>query len=239
MPDQVISELLPRRVDAGRGATWIGEGWDLFKRSPGVWIAITLIGFVIMAVLSIAPVLSLISNLIGPVFIGGLMLGCRAQAEGGELKLEHLFEGFKGPLIGPLILLGVVSLVGVALIMLVMMMTVGASVMGAMMSGGHLHDVSVIGILLGMLLGLALLLPVAMALWFAPALVALRQVPPFEAVKLSFSGCLKNLLPFLVYGLLFLLIAIVASIPIFLGWLIAGPVLVASIYAGYRDIYLA
>jgi len=59
-----------------------------------------------------------------------------------------------------------------------------------------------------------------------------------EAMKQSFTGCLRNIVPFLVYGIIGFLLAIVASIPLGLGWLVLAPVLAASIYTGYRNIYL-
>ena len=75
--------------------------------------------------------------------------------------------------------------------------------------------------------------------WFAPALVVFHQLGPVEAMKDSFLGCLRNVLPFLVYGIMFTLLAILATIPLGLGWLVLGPVTVASIYTAYRDIYLS
>jgi hypothetical protein len=42
-----------------------------------------------------------------------------------------------------------------------------------------------------------------------------------------------------VQGVILLVASIVASIPLGLGWLVLGPVLVASIYTGYRDIYFS
>ena len=33
--------------------------------------------------------------------------------------------------------------------------------------------------------------------------------------------------------------AIVATVPLLLGWLVLGPVMAASIYTAYRDIYLS
>jgi uncharacterized membrane protein len=65
----------------------------------------------------------------------------------------------------------------------------------------------------------------------------LRGVEPLEAMRLSFSGCLRNVVPFLLYGLLGLGLAIVATIPLLLGWLVLGPVTIASLYTGYCDIY--
>jgi uncharacterized membrane protein len=76
-----------------------------------------------------------------------------------------------------------------------------------------------------------------MAVWFAPALVVLRGIEPLDAMRLSFNGCLRNFVPFLVYGLVGLLLAIVATIPLMLGWLVLGPVTIASLYTSYCDIY--
>ena len=36
----------------------------------------------------------------------------------------------------------------------------------------------------------------------------------------------------------FFVLAIVASIPLLLGWLVLIPVMMASMYAGYRDMFL-
>jgi uncharacterized membrane protein len=92
-------------------------------------------------------------------------------------------------------------------------------------------------VMLGALLFLALSLPLIMAVWFAPALVVLRGAEPWTAMKLSFSGCLKNVVPFLVYGLIAILLAIVASVPVMLGWFVLLPVAIASIYTSYCDIF--
>jgi uncharacterized membrane protein len=92
---------------------------------------------------------------------------------------------------------------------------------------------------LAFLVMFALLLPVVMAIWFAPPLVVFHKMGAFEAMKASFVGCLKNIVPFVVYGLIGLVLAIVASLLLMLGWLVLGPVLAASIYAAYRDIYFS
>ena len=94
-----------------------------------------------------------------------------------------------------------------------------------------------LAILVGLLVFLLLYLPLVMAVWFAPALVVLRGVAPLEAMRLSFNGCLRNIVPFLLYGLLGIGLAIVATIPLLLGWLVLGPVTIASLYASYCDVY--
>jgi uncharacterized membrane protein len=85
---------------------------------------------------------------------------------------------------------------------------------------------------------MALLLPVMMAAWFAPALVVFQQQGVIESMKTSFSGCLKNIVPFLIYGVAMLVLAVPATLPIGLGWLVLGPILSATVYTSYRDIFL-
>jgi uncharacterized membrane protein len=75
-------------------------------------------------------------------------------------------------------------------------------------------------------------------MWFAPALVFLQDVDPIEAIKASFIGCLRNIVPFLVYGVAGLFLAILATIPIGFGWFVLVPVMAVSVYTAYRDIYL-
>jgi uncharacterized membrane protein len=81
------------------------------------------------------------------------------------------------------------------------------------------------------------MLPVFMAMWFAPPLVVFHQQGAVEAMKNSFFACLKNIVPFLLYSVILFVAAIVASIPFGLGWLVLGPVIAASLYTGYRDLF--
>ena len=88
-------------------------------------------------------------------------------------------------------------------------------------------------------LTLALSLPVFMALWFAPALVFFNGMAPIAALKASFDACLKNTLAFLVYGLIVLVLDFFAALPVMLGFLVLIPVLAGSLYASYRDVFVA
>jgi len=101
------------------------------------------------------------------------------------------------------------------------------------MSGSDL----VLVVLLGILFFLLLLLPLVMAIWFAPALVMLGGMSAGAAMMASFKGCLRNILPFLLYGMIGLGLSIVASIPLGLGWFILGPLMFATIYSSYCDIF--
>ncbi len=58
-------------------------------------------------------------------------------------------------------------------------------------------------------------------------------------MKTSFTACLRNIVPFLVYGVVIMVLSIVAAKPFGLGFLVLGPVVIASIYTAYRDIFFA
>jgi hypothetical protein len=108
---------------------------------------------------------------------------------------------------------------------------------------GAMDQLALINALLGpgfwiaLLVGLGLLVPLMMAYWFAPPLVALSGLSAIAAMKLSFIACLRNMLPFLLYGLLVFLLALLAIVPFGLGLLVLGPTLMASMYVAYRDIF--
>ena len=60
----------------------------------------------------------------------------------------------------------------------------------------------------------ALVVPLLMAIWFAPALVMLHDFKPVDALRVELPGCLRNIPAFLIYGVVGLVLAIVATIPL-------------------------
>lgn len=227
-----------RGLDAGRGLEWIRQGWQLFVKNPGVWIAIAVILTVITIVLSLVPVVGALAvNFLMPVFAGGILLGCKSLSEGGAFGVDSLFAGFKRNT-GNLVLVGVFYLVGVVVItVLVFLISGGAALTGGMMGRGPGVGMAVGGFLVALLVMLGLLVPLAMAVWFAPALVVFHNVAPLEAMKASFSACLKNFVPFLVYGVVLVVLCFIAMIPFGLGMLIMLPVMMGSVYASYVEIF--
>jgi MFS family permease len=224
----------PRAVPAGHGWQWIADGFGHFKRNPWAWIGAFVVWFVVLIVLSLIPLLGwLATMLLTYVFIGGFILGCREQAQDRDFTVGHLFAAFSSHL-ASLVWLSV--LYGV-LIFAVMGITMGGTYF-SMMAGNEAaipEDPS--GMAMSFLLAMALLIPVLMAFWFAPTLIVNNNVPVFQSLALSFKGCLKNIIPFLVYGILVFVLSIVAAIPFGLGYLILAPVLLASNFTAYRDIY--
>jgi uncharacterized membrane protein len=234
-------------VPSGRGTAWWSEGWRLFTAAPGVWIAITVIFVVLMVMITFIPVLgTLATTLLTPVFAGGVLVGCRALDRGGQLTIQHLFASFSDKL-GPLIVVGVLYLVGTCIIAVlvfaVLLGSVGMAGLGVLAGGdpleagfGMLAGLGV-GAMLALLIAALVGLPLMMAYWYAPALVVFRNDEPLAAMKASFHACIVNVMPMLVYSLVGLVFAIVASIPFLLGWFVLAPVFAASVYASYKDIF--
>lgn len=213
----------PRVVDAGRGFAWWGEGFGTLRSSFWMWIGVFLVYVILSAVISAVPFVGTVGHsLLTPVFMGGLMIGCRALEQGQPLRMSHLFEGFQGAHFVPLMIIGALN---IALVVGLMVLA-GAGMLGtySLQSLGSFADpldafrlpaaaLGATGLLVGLLV-LVLVSVFAMLNWFAPALVALRGVSAFEAMKLSFVACLRNWIPFLVYGLVVLIagIALVMAI---------------------------
>lgn len=87
-----------------------------------------------------------------------------------------------------------------------------------------------------------------MAFVFAPVLVHQHQVPVVAAIKRSFAGSLRNILPFIVFFVVLtvclFVISIFVAIPL-LGWLLGIavaivylPLFCGALYCAYCDIFL-
>jgi len=226
-------------VPAGHGWSWISASWELFKRQPGLWIGMWVLFVLIMMGAGVLPVLGqILPALFWPVFVAGFAIGCRALDEGHELELAHLFAGFRERF-GTLLGVGALSLLASLIIGIVVGLTLGVGAFTLMKS-----DPEVMGAMAGttialmILVFMALLLPVMAAAWFAPLLVVFHQEGVVDSMKSSLFACVKNILPLLVYSVGLFVLAIGATLPLLLGWLVLGPMVSISVYTGYRDIYL-
>ena len=238
----------PGSVPAGHGWLWLSQGFWHFRQNPFQWIIALVVWVVITMIVSLVPFLgSLATTLLAPVVAAGFMIGANAQNEGGDFEVGHLFSGFSAG-VGQLVLVGLLYLVGFIVIGLLAAVLVGGSMMtafGGMAAMEQANPAQVdpammtSAILIPLLIVFALSIPLVMAYWFAPALVALEGLSAITAMKMSFVGCLKNMLPFLIYGLIAAVLFVVGSIPLLLGLLVVIPMLTASVFVAYKDIYYA
>jgi hypothetical protein len=252
-------------VEAGRGAGWWAQGWRTFTSSFGTWIGIMLIYIVITILISIVPYVGDVGHsLLAPVFIGGLMLGCRAIARDQPLKVAHLFEGFQAAHFVPLLIIGAIDIA--------LWLLLAAVVAGGVFGSGSLMassaDAIGVGGLFASLAALVIGAVIGALNWFAPALVVLHGAKPIDAMKTSFVATWRNWLVFLVYGLIALAVSlvvfvVVGALAVTLGLsffagagivgmigvavlamlllalvaLVLGPIVFGSTYAGYADCF--
>lgn len=239
--------VLPGRVcGPGAGWTWIVQGWRLFARTPVMWIVTLLLLVIISFALMLVPFLGHIAlHILTPVFAGGLVLACAATEATGNFELGEIFGGFRTRF-GSLAAVGVLFIVGEALILVVCIGIVGfgtlAGIFGMLVSGDTDNAAQAVlaagmSIALASLVALALYVPLLAAVWLAPALVVMHGVGAGRAMGASFSACLRNFLPFLVYSIAMMVFAILAAIPFMLGYFVWIPVAITSTYAAYRGIF--
>lgn len=204
-------------------------------------------------------------TLLSPLLLAGLMVGCRALDYGEKPRIIHLLAGFRGNPT-PLITVGGISLVGQVLLIGGFFLVVGDGIMPNPLTG-EFHptilmsaDNNILPILMAAMVVVALSIPLMMATWFAPILVIFDDVPALAAMRLSFFACMKNLIPFLVYGAVLMVVIVIAGLisyfvgsirlnlvrllvlvfstyPLGLLGLLLTPPLFASIYASYKNIF--
>lgn len=241
-----------RMVDASHGWRWIVAGMLIFRKNPPVWLLLIVLLFVGSRVLLAIPLIGIIAVLTAPNFLAGLAHGAQALEQGKPLQLGYLASGFlRHP--GQLVTIGGVSLVGQFLTVMVMAL-IGGEAIGSIaktMAGGGATPETVQamraaapGMMLALLAGLLISVPLMMAVWFAPLLVFFDDLKPLHALTLSLWACLRNLLPFLLYAMAVLIpvvilmpLSIAARQPDLALWLLA-PILVPSIYASYKDLFV-
>jgi uncharacterized membrane protein len=236
-------EFIPsgRGVPAGNGWRWIADAWAFTGLQRGTFIGVSLLWALIAILMGLIPILgSILSALIMPVITAGFILGCDAVRRGQELEVAHLFAGFKSHA-GKLIALGAIYLGFFMVLVLIVIVIFGSTVGMLFLGSGQPTPEEMTGLFVSLMLAalvmLALSLPMYMAMWFACPLIVLAQHDVGTALKTSFGACLKNIVPFLIWSIAVFFLSILATIPLALGWLLLGPVLLASIYLSYRDIF--
>lgn len=231
-----------RKLTIGHGWMWIKQGLWLFKQSPFIWMVLTSI--LVVGTFGIATfpyVGGALVNILFPGFFAGLMLGCHALAKEEKLELGHIFSGFQkhGAL---LVKLGGISLAIKLLLVGGMILAGGEKLMQMMMSGERAEDPQALmqafteaGMAFPVFIVLSMVLETCVLL--AAMLAVFREVTPIPALLAALRATFHNVLPLLAYSVLLIPFAILASIPLMLGWLVLMPIVITSQYAIYRDMF--
>ncbi|SEN09428.1 BPSS1780 family membrane protein [Nitrosomonas marina] len=230
------------QLSAKYGWHWIANGFHMFRKAPMIWVLVCFTLLLIAMTLALIPVLGqFIFTLISPVFLAGIMIGCREQEQGRQLEIVHLFIAFKTN-VASLVTVGGIYLIGQVLIIGLVMMIGGSQMTDMLLYGKRVDENELITVMDNMLtaslVALLLSIPLMMAAWFSPLLVVFHNLQPIPAMKKSFFACLKNIIPFQLYGILLIIFSIFALMPYGVGLVILIPTIFASIYVSYKNIFL-
>lgn len=225
-----------RDVRPSRGPAWLAGGWGHVRRSPMVWMGLSAGWMLITLALVLVPVIGgVAANLLQPVFFASFAIAARKQLAGEAPEMGDLFIGFRLPL-RPLVNLGALLLVAEIAIFFLM------SMLGLPGAGEEIATITdYVQLLEGkewiLLVGVALTAAVKGALWFAPAILAFHEISTAHAVRWSVFAALSNLGAMLAYGVALTVVFVAGALPWGLGLLLAIPVMVASTYTGYADVF--
>ena len=241
-----------RSHTAARGCQWLVSGAALFRRHSGLWLVILGASFLALKTLLLIPFTAPLFLVAMPVVLAGMMELCRAIEFGKPPAFGYLLAGFTRNT-RALLLLGALSIT-CNLLVLATMMALGGDALQEIirlstqqqLTPEQIEQIraSAPEVLTAMLAGWVLSVVVMMALWFAPLLVYFDGLPPLVAMRASLVACYRNPGAFFVYGLVLFAVMVVAM-PMAMAarmldlglWLLA-PVVVPSIYAYYRDIFV-
>jgi hypothetical protein len=233
--------LIPggRTCPAGSGWSWMVQGWQMFKTAPLMFWVVLLISMMIYIVMAIIPVVNFLASIAMPLFVAGFGSCAYSTLREGRFEVGQIFDGCrKRP--GTQLLCGLIYFGLIFGSVFAIAMAFGATGLLKGMMGGHMNAASAGSFMLVMaLIGLVVALIVPTVI-YAPYLIQEHEeLSATEAMQMSFKGCFRNIASGLVFMVVMVVLAIVASIPFGLGWLVLFPVSYLALYASYRDIFIA
>jgi hypothetical protein len=236
-----VNEDVPRKLPAAAGLRWVTDAFRLFRKNPlllGAAFGLFMGGLLAISLIPLAG--AGLTDILTPLGVAGFMAAFRALDQDEELELPHFFTGFVSRPF-PLAMVGALYL-ACALVIGKIMELLGLDAKAIIDAAQH-GDPEALMTLFGqgataLLVGLTLLTPAVMATWLAPPLVLFGNALPLQALGISVKACWRNRLPLLVYGVVLIPVMLVAAlIPMLLGMLVAGPILLGSLYTAYQDIF--
>lgn len=258
-----------RKCNPLYGYRWISEGIKLFLRQPWGWLALVGMTLLVQFVLLTLPLLGLlIVFALFPGVAAGFMRIARELDAGQPARFALIIAPLREKS-APLLAVGGFAFVTAFAALIIL--TVGWRAEFAQLvalAQSQSPDVEAVEkaisqLTLPTLAMFGLMLPVMMATWFAPALIAFRPMSGKQALIASFKAALGNFWPFAVYSVLLIGLDVIVSFAVgmlvrllnaaggdnaanFVAMLLSFPVfcafvsiLLASAYVSYGDVFEA
>lgn len=236
-----------RKLEAARGWIWVKQGFQLLMRNPLLGISSAILCVLAVFVALMLPMIGpLLAVALMPIMLAGFMRICRALEENEKVSPAMLLAGFRKHT-SSLIALGAFLMLGM-LFASTVMVTVGGESFAQLMEQIHTAEDSQLlmqaiaggdsRVSLAVLLGLTLMLSLVVAWQYAPILVFFSGISPWLALKASFAGTLRNIIPYTVYSLIMQALTMLLGIlPFGIGMLLLLPLGLTSLYVSYRNIF--
>jgi hypothetical protein len=250
--------------DARQGWAWINAGWRLFQKDHALWLAMALVYLVMVIAFDQVPFIGyLLLILITPIFAAGALLvsgeldadptsrrGLEQNLAGWKDKLKRLFARalkqlfrvFHDPEKTLAVMVVATLALGAAVMIqiLAQLLKVGGAALPAMAAGSvgvKIWLPALISLILIWLLKLVLILSTL----FAVYRIVAHDETPLAALENSIKTCAKNPFPLAIMAVILLLplmlLAQLGYIILFVGGVLALPVLITSVYASAKEVY--
>jgi len=221
-------------VPARAGTTWVKLGMRTFFKQP---LALAGLFFMFMAVMTIASLVPYLGPLLSMVLLPaatlGLMAATREAADGRfplPIVLLAAFRAGRQQTRAMLVLGGLYALGFLGVLGLSWLVDGGGFARGLPGSRTHPRVDAGAGRFrppCGWFIGLHL--PLSLLFWHAPALVHWHGLPPLKSLFFSLVACLRNFRAFVVFGLTWLALLILAVASVTLAGALLGNPLVSNI----------
>lgn len=223
--------IVPARI----GIQWVKSGIITFFKQPLAMAGLFFMFMAVMSVLSFVPLVgSLLALMLLPAATLGLMAGTQEAAAGKFPKPMMLAIALQG---SPqekraMLALGVMYAGSFMAVMGLSALLDGGKFASLYLGGGGMtREMAQDGdFLTALWVSMGLYLPVSMLFWHAPGLVHWHGQPPVKSLFFSFIACLRNAGAFMVYGLVWLAVFLVAGLLVsVLAGLAGGPALATTL----------
>jgi hypothetical protein len=244
-----------RRVSMQHGWYWFIEGFSLWLRHPPFLSFLTAgCALAFFAVQLVPYVGGLLCMMLYPSLTLGVFNGCRAIDRRRRLSPELLLSGFRRRAYD-LLLAGFCNFVACTVALLGTIPIDDGALWRLFIYLEEPDAATLVSprFLYAILMAMALLLPWGTAYLFVPQIIGWWHLSAPKALSSSFSGCLRNLIPFFAYIFCYLFFVCMLSALVInffsltregLGTLACAvfilvmvPVLMASVYVAARDIF--
>ncbi len=199
-------------IPASLGWSWFKAGFSLFRRQPAELSTLFLSYLFLMLAIGLVPLAGqILPLLLVPVFSIAFLQACVQVEQGTRVFPNLLLTGFRSPVRGRLLLLGVLYLLAVLLAVFASALVDDSAFLRMMTTPGG-ADPAVLARsnwARGMLVAGLVYLPAGMGFWFAAPLVAWQKMGVGKAIFYSFFAVLRAKRAFIVYGLAWLLMGII------------------------------